>query len=401
MIICAQCGERNADGTVFCDRCGAFLEWEGERIADPAEGQAGDGGQQVPGASTSEGAGDRSVPAAHHAAAGAGGPADRVGTTTATASAGTATTPTGGGIGGATGAGTGTGGGAAGAGAGEDVGGGARQPERMRRRRASQRRHVPRNVPTGSLICGSCAMPNQSERRFCARCGHPLADARVVRKAPWWRRLIGRERIYEAGHRRKAPVQPGRRMRRVRRIAMALLLIAGIGGVGILAGPQRGLVMKAFSAVQNLVMKPEQVRPTEQHASITAKGHPAAHAFDGATNTFWAAPRGRIKANSVPWLRAEFDQPIHLVAVGITPGMSLDTPKFVAGTRPVQIEVSATVASGEPVRKRFDLDDSAGFQRLSMSARDVRSIQVSILASKGKLQTMRTAITEVEFFARR
>jgi hypothetical protein len=59
------------------------------------------------------------------------------------------------------------------------------------------------------------------------------------------------------------------------------------------------------------------------------------------------------------------------------------------------------VGGGEPVRERFDLEDSADFQKFSLEARDVISVQVAVLASKGKLQTVRTAIIEVEFFARR
>ncbi len=35
MIVCRECGERQDDGTVFCGRCGVFLEWEGERIGPP------------------------------------------------------------------------------------------------------------------------------------------------------------------------------------------------------------------------------------------------------------------------------------------------------------------------------------------------------------------------------
>ena len=35
MIVCRQCGERAREGAEFCESCGAFLEWEGERV-DPA-----------------------------------------------------------------------------------------------------------------------------------------------------------------------------------------------------------------------------------------------------------------------------------------------------------------------------------------------------------------------------
>ncbi|HEY2998158.1 MAG TPA: hypothetical protein VGJ43_06260, partial [Acidimicrobiales bacterium] len=35
MIVCRQCGQQAREGEDFCESCGAFLEWEGERV-DPA-----------------------------------------------------------------------------------------------------------------------------------------------------------------------------------------------------------------------------------------------------------------------------------------------------------------------------------------------------------------------------
>lgn len=373
MIICAQCGERNPDRTAFCGRCGAFLEWEGERLADPAAGQAG--GAVEPGTPAtsrdepapvdldateqSDPGGERNHPEEEVAVA--VGPRESV--------------------------------------VGAALPGVARQPGQMRRRRRpSPRPSLPRNVPTGSLICGSCGMPNQSERRFCARCGHPLADARVVRKAPWWRRLLGRERIYQAGS-RKAVRRPGRRLRGLRRVLTALVLLGCIGGVAVLAGPQRGLVVEASHWVQNQLQPPEQVRPTGWSASASVKAHPASYAFDGAKNTFWAPPQV-AGAATVPWVRAEFAEPIHLVRVGLTPGMSIETPLFVAGTRPAEVEVSVTTGTDQVVR-RFKVPDSPGFREWKLDVRDARTVQVAVVASRGSHRTLRTALSEVEFWADR
>jgi hypothetical protein len=40
MIVCRQCGNRNEDGAAFCSNCGSFLEFTGERVADPPQAAA-------------------------------------------------------------------------------------------------------------------------------------------------------------------------------------------------------------------------------------------------------------------------------------------------------------------------------------------------------------------------
>ena len=36
MIVCKECGFKNADADSFCGACGSFLEWTGEKQAAPA-----------------------------------------------------------------------------------------------------------------------------------------------------------------------------------------------------------------------------------------------------------------------------------------------------------------------------------------------------------------------------
>ena len=62
------------------------------------------------------------------------------------------------------------------------------------RRRLSRRASRPVIAAAGSLICSSCGKPNESSRPFCTECGFSLANAKVVREAPRWRRLLGLER---------------------------------------------------------------------------------------------------------------------------------------------------------------------------------------------------------------
>lgn len=479
MIICAGCGERNADGVVFCVRCGVFLEWEGEKVSDPNAASPGVGagvgtdagvdaasgvnafqagtpggsgrssdavsvagadvassqvtgpqvtGSQVTGSANPGSANPNSAnPGSVGSSANSNVSADRPGAFEPSGSGSlgpkaTATTVTeatgtgrvagilrrlGGGLrrvpssqpgvtpqpGGSTQPGTAVQPDTAQPHAAQPVT--PRQPQEARRRRPPTRGPA-QNVPTGSLICGACAMPNQSDRKFCARCGQSLAAAKVVRKAPWWRWLLGRERVYEVGTRR-APGQPGRRLGTFVRVGLVVLVLAAIG---ILAGPQRGLVIRAYNGVQNLLLDPEQVRPSGQQASAAAKVHPASHAFDGSRGTFWAPARSSVKGGAIPWLRATFAEPVNLVTIGITPGMSVDTPKFVAGTRPAQIEVSVAT-DGEPVVKRFHVADTAGFQKFDIDAPGARSVQIAVLSSTGTHPTLATAITEAEFWAKR
>ncbi len=40
MIVCRDCGQRNTDADTFCGSCGRFLEWTGDRIAEPEESTA-------------------------------------------------------------------------------------------------------------------------------------------------------------------------------------------------------------------------------------------------------------------------------------------------------------------------------------------------------------------------
>jgi hypothetical protein len=38
MIVCIKCGATNPDDAQWCDTCGSFLEWDGEKVAPRAAG---------------------------------------------------------------------------------------------------------------------------------------------------------------------------------------------------------------------------------------------------------------------------------------------------------------------------------------------------------------------------
>ncbi len=270
----------------------------------------------------------------------------------------------------------------------------ARQPEQAKKKRLAPRK-PPANVPTGSLICGSCAMPNESSRRFCARCGNSLAEARVVRKTAWWRRLFGRERVYEPGTRRRV----GTARRRARTVVRLGVVLALLGGVGVLAGPQRGLVLRGYHSVVDLFAKPEPARPVSTGTTGAVKNHAASLAFDGAQNTYWAFPANKPKIS--PVLRATFPTPVRLVGFALFPGVSIETSKFLAATRPEQIEIAATKSDGQVVVKRFPVEDKPGEQKFEFKESDITKIQLAVVSSRGEHKSLATAITELEFFKAR
>lgn len=247
-------------------------------------------------------------------------------------------------------------------------------------------------VPPGARICGGCGMPNEATRWFCAKCGFSLVGAEVVRPAPWWRRLLGRRRVHAVGTRRR----PGTGRRRIRGLTSLAVVAALLAGGGILAGPRRDLVIRAYHSVENVFRKPVQVRVTGQRASGVFGRQHAGLAVDAAKNTYWAAPR----TNRVPYLRVTFGAPITLARIGLTPGVSVDTPKFVTAPRPAEIEVTATTGSG-PLVRRFAVTDTAGFQEFRWKVEDVRGLQIAVLRNYGRSKALATAITELEFYANR
>lgn len=372
MIVCTECGERQDDGVVFCGRCGAFLEWEGERVETPGAAKPPEPAM----AAETAVATDDELSVWERAAARAA--SEQVPATTSdpasVAAPEPAPDPT------------------------PEPSGSVdtRQPEEMRRQPDEVRQRpsgpAPRHVeqlPSGSLICGKCATGNAPDRSFCLKCGHSLEWAQVVERPPWWRRLLSRERTYRAGTRRR----PRRRGRWVFRL---VLLGALLAVVIALLGPLRPSIVGGYHWVMNTIAGPQQVRTDDVTASATAEGHQPAMAFDGANNTYWAAPAD----DEAPFLRATMPEPVHLVMVGITPGTSLQTPVFLEGPRPEVIEISAETTEGVRV-ERFTLEPNPGFQKFEVDLPGVRTLTIAVVSGQGATEQEAAAITEVEFFARR
>jgi ribosomal protein L40E len=339
MVVCGQCGEGNPADAQFCRACQAFLEWEGDRAGEPVP-VARPGAEPVP-----------VQPA---------------------------------------------------------------EPMVATSYRPPPEPQEAGPLSPGDLVCGRCGTGNASTRRFCRRCAAPLVEAVVVRP-PWWHRLLfwRRDVLRGSGERgsaerrnggrrsgerprRRVPVRSAlRAVLRGLRWAVALLLVLGVLGYGLLP-PVRGRVDPTARTVWHKarsVFSPDYVpvRPV----SITSNGdlpdHPAALISDTINTNYWAVPEGGPE----PTLVFTFEGPVDLRQAIFYNGAALD---FQKAHRVRQLHlVFSTGRTADvmlrdiPGQQTVDLPGSPGADRVEMHV-------VSLYhAPPGP----NLAIAEIEFFEQR
>jgi hypothetical protein len=288
------------------------------------------------------------------------------------------------------------------------------KPTQTRDRPAPRRDLGPsRTIRPGDLICGECGEGNTPDRNFCRRCGNSLKEAEVV-PTPWWRRLVPRRRRYAAGERPRRLQGRGRQgggvvakgregKRKFHRVVgivarvTAVVAVLGVGGLSL--GPWRSTVTDwlgdRFESVRRVV--------APQYDTITATGletfssqrddHPAAHAIDLRSNTWWAANGG----GTGEFLIIGFAQPVDLALMGLTSGAA-DQNEFAAQPRPAAIHLvfdngnamDVTVADGRQFQT-FEIVGGEGVSRV-----EVRITEVYPGQSGNDL-----SITEIEFRTKR
>lgn len=288
------------------------------------------------------------------------------------------------------------------------------RPERRpKKKKAKQPVATERTIRPGDLICGNCGEGNTPTRNFCHRCGKTLKEAEVARR-PWWRRLRGpRRRTYEAGERRGrrrkggAALAKGRKAKRgllrafgLATKAAAVLALIGVGGLAL--GPWRPTVMEwagdRFDTVRQIVAPQyDPVTASTAEASSEREGHPAGHAIDTLSTTWWAGAAPGESGDSS--LLITFPGPVDIAIVGITSGAA-DVREFAEQARPATLHL--LFDNGYDVE--LEVADRHEFQHFEVDldrATGVTNVLVRITGVHAGQAGSDVAITELEFKTRR
>jgi hypothetical protein len=265
------------------------------------------------------------------------------------------------------------------------------QPGEERRpvaRSAVEREPVPGEVP-----CGRCGAGNAPGRRFCRACGAELTQAAAPARLSWWRRLLARLRLrrrrgFEAGTRRRVP-QPRSRRRGLLLTSAALAVVV----VLIALLPARPLLSRLAADVRDRLASRAPATPVAQRASSSSPGTAPTRVADGATNRFWA-PSGRPAG---AWVEVDFAQPVRLLEVIVTPGVSLDKQQYLTQGRPHQLRVTV---NGSATGTVLALRDQPGGQRFTVKADGAKRVRFTIVDTFGIPPGHLCAIGELEFFVR-
>ena len=355
MIVCRGCGHGNTDVVPFCESCGAFLEWEGERV-EPRSGARRSAGAAQVGSVVQ-------LPRQH----------DVVDSPTPTPRP-------------------------------------ESQPVDVPEPRLPEA-ELPRTPPVrpqafdvgpADQYCGSCGAGNARERRYCRTCGEPLADVERDERLSWWsrvvawfRRLFRRDKSLAAGERpedwAKASATTTTKSRRRWRFRMPTritlkglrypLLILAVAGFGI--GPIRMQVtqwgFETYNSIRRVVA-PVYVPVAGASASASSESgeHTAAAAIDQNKLSWWAEG---VSGDGVgETLTVRFDGAVDVFKVGFINGAA--DAEFPLQPRAREVEVTFHDQVGQVAAKRLELAETdRELQTFDVSAESVSSVTVRILST--------------------
>lgn len=240
----------------------------------------------------------------------------------------------------------------------------------------------------GGVPCPWCATANRPDRHFCRRCALRMAGERESpERRPWWRRLLD-FRNKEAPWAGERPRLHGEFWHLVRwgcgaALAVGLVVLAAFG-----AAP-------ATQAVQDHFAKRVPVIPDSYAASHSYPGHGPEKAFDRVGSTWWGP--GFSEAGQGQWIEARFNQPVRLLDLLITPGVSSRPDQISQSALPRGIEALITTADGGTETRNLTLDEG-GVQHRAFRADRVIAVRFVLRSAYGISTTKQVAIAEIEFF---
>ncbi len=276
------------------------------------------------------------------------------------------------------------------------------------RPRAIEDQKPAETIRPGEIACAVCGASNAESRRFCHRCGSELQRAVAAPKGvPWWRRILpkGTPRQVAAGERparlagdRAAGEgrQVGHALRNVVGLALAAAIAVGAGGYIAVPGVRNAANGVIDQVRMQIAPRYEQVHTNGQAEgpTVDAKKHSAQAAFDGFSNTWWAA-----SSAGSPSITAHFSPTADIGKMLITSGNPDD---FQADQRPKTLLVEFLGADGAVVTsKEITLTDSAKPQSFDVSAKGTAAVRFTVKDTYTSVKSKNVAITEIEFWARR
>jgi hypothetical protein len=144
----------------------------------------------------------------------------------------------------------------------------------------------------------------------------------------------------------------------------------------------------------------QQPEPDDVDASSSSRGHGERLATDGDPADYWAPLKPGKGVGE--YLEITFDDPVRLVYVLVTPGVSpSDQEKFLAQGRPADLKIVVDREDGTTGSEEVHLEDKRGAQEFGIGESDVTKVRLEILQSYAGAPGSHTAIGEVEFFTRK
>lgn len=261
-------------------------------------------------------------------------------------------------------------------------------------------------INPGDLICGQCGEGNDPVRKFCRRCGASLQQA-VAFVPPWYKRAwlrLRKRKVRAAGDR------PRQRRRAfggagggwisswvTKIVALAVIALVVLTFVGPVHKTIRHRFSVWYHDVKNAIHTTyNPVHPVGATATSSAPGHPATNAIDNASNTAWEAAGTRSGVGQS--LTITLQSASNIDKIGFINGDN-DTPDaYLSEPRLESLLVTFNEASGATSTKTITLNDSATFQSFSASAKQVKSLTITIESVYASAQGQNAALTEVELF---